>query len=820
MSSGAPNLACEVSLSPIACPRNPGMPEGSLRLVKRRADLAARDPNAGFASAMSELEECASREERDDAVVDATPSSGVAGGADVASPATASPASPASAARAEAPPVALGARPSQTDPEAARFVAAVMAYAAVTAEETSGSRVGERGAGDVFREMRAGVEEHIMSVVGSQKRTSGDAATSATPLEKPEPVEPVEPVESVASVASVESAVEASLFADSAADGVESGAEPARDSTQDSQENAPAPLAAEPEASAPEARFANRAPVRRRGASGATAAAALIAAVAVAAAAAFARRLRRAKLPGAPEGSEEAKATTNASSEGKERVNRFAEALRARRVALRVGAGLAVARDAAARRAAAMAGRVAVAARRATAATAARLPFRRAAAAESSSSAAVGDARVLPSARAEEAVEEAVSTAADPTSFPASPVPEPEIAVAQTAISAISPDPGSDSDPDEAIFEEASKIGRDLIRGLLPTPLMLHGKTKPRWAEGDMSPAMAPTSETATTLEPESAHSPGTPPSELERLDSRDAPASKYAAEIRGDDVASQNDSSDELSSANDASDSDSDSQYSDSQYSESDSEYDSENSESHVSGIGPGTRASAPASAPAFFPPQTLNFAANGFGPFPPGVAAAGGQRGRSPGFANPPGGSPEAAAAAQYQQYQQFVQYQQFMQFQQMQQMQQMQITSAYATPGANADFAPGSTRGAFFGTTFGAASPASPSSREMSKMAVAHRRRALARMAFARLRLQARAARRARSAERRERRRSGGRRQSFGPLTESSSPGSRTKKPFVRTQVFEIEQRAAAAALERERETATAMPAMSTPSVGIAA
>jgi hypothetical protein len=243
MSSGAPNLACEVSLSPIACPRNPGMPEGSLRLVKRRADLAARDPNAGFASAMSELEECASWEERDDAVVDATPSSGVAGGADVASPATASPASPASAARAEAPPVALGARPSQTDPEAARFVAAVMAYAAVTAEETSGSRVGERGAGDVFREMRAGVEEHIMSVVGSQKRTSADAATSATPLEKPEPVESVE------SVASVESAVEASLFADSAANGVESGAEPARDSTQDSQDAAPSPLAAEPDKS-------------------------------------------------------------------------------------------------------------------------------------------------------------------------------------------------------------------------------------------------------------------------------------------------------------------------------------------------------------------------------------------------------------------------------------------------------------------------------------------------------------------------------------------------------------------------------------------
>ena len=79
MSTGAPNLACEVSLAPIACPRNPGMPEGSLRLVKRRADLAARDPNAGFASAMSELEECASMEEHDEAYVKETPSSRDAG---------------------------------------------------------------------------------------------------------------------------------------------------------------------------------------------------------------------------------------------------------------------------------------------------------------------------------------------------------------------------------------------------------------------------------------------------------------------------------------------------------------------------------------------------------------------------------------------------------------------------------------------------------------------------------------------------------------------------------------------------------------------
>lgn len=146
------------------------------------------------------------------------------------------------------------------------------------------------------------------------------------------------------------------------------------------------------------------------------------------------------------------------------------------------------------------------------------------------------------------------------------------------------------------------------------------------------------------------------------------------------------------------------------------------------------------------------------------------------------------------------------------QMQQMQQMQMRGAYATPGAAA---PGPGGG------FGAASPASPGLRELAKMAIAHRRRALARLAFARLRQHARAARRARSAERRERRRSAAaRRRSSSPL-ESSGSGSRTKKPFVRTRVIEIERSAAAAALERERETATAMAAMSVHApVGIAA
>ena len=757
MSTGAPNLACEVSLAPIACPRNPGLPEGSLRLVKRRADLAARDPNAGFASAMSELEECASMEEHDEAYVKETPSSRDAGVAHVASPAnTASPATAASAARAEAPPVALGARPSQTDPEAARFVAAVMAYAAVTAEETPGSRRVEREAGNVFQEMRAGVEEHIMSVVGSQKETDGGENA------EPEPLAETEPVESAVEVGA--DAAETRLVAEDSAAATMSA------------EAADAPTrqvgaSAEPDAPAPD--YQNRrAPTRLTGlgASGATAAAALIAAVAVAAAAAFARRLRRERRP---EASEAARATNAEASEGR-LPGRFAKA---RGAARRVACGSVVrawalsqtfARGAMARRAVAVAGRVAVAARRATAGTAARLPFRRAAASASSSATAarVPEAHTDETALVADAVLDVGTSAVSPDEPEPASLSSPDAARAE-------PDPDSDSDdPDEAIFEEASKIGRDLIRGLLPTPLMLHGKTRPRWAEGDMSPA-AGVNAGEPAPETRDARSPGTPPSELERADSREAPAAFFVDSARML-ASTADDSSDELSSAGDASESES----------ESESEYDSGNSESYVSGIGPGVR--APALAP------------NAFG--------AG-----SPGFFANPNGSPEATAAA-LAQYQQFLQYQQFTQFQQMQQMQQMQMRGAYATPGAAA---PGPGGG------FGAASPASPGLREMAKMAIAHRRRALARLAFARLRQHARAARRARSAERRERRRSAAaRRRSSSPL-ESSGSGSRTKKPFVRTRVIEIERSAAAAALERERETATAMAAMSVHApVGIAA
>jgi hypothetical protein len=41
----------------------------------------------------------------------------------------------------------------------------------------------------------------------------------------------------------------------------------------------------------------------------------------------------------------------------------------------------------------------------------------------------------------------------------------------------------SEEEENEAVmFEEAAKVGRDLIRGLLPTPLIA-AKTKPRWTE-------------------------------------------------------------------------------------------------------------------------------------------------------------------------------------------------------------------------------------------------------------------------------------------------------------------------------------------------
>ena len=77
--------------------------------------------------------------------------------------------------RAEAPPGGARRAPSQTDPEAARFVAAVMAYAAVTAERPrvakGRARSRERVPGDA-----RGRRGASCPVVGSQKKTDGGRA--------------------------------------------------------------------------------------------------------------------------------------------------------------------------------------------------------------------------------------------------------------------------------------------------------------------------------------------------------------------------------------------------------------------------------------------------------------------------------------------------------------------------------------------------------------------------------------------------------------------------------------------------------------------
>ena len=125
--------------APIASPRNPGMSESSLFGVKRRAEEAARDPNAGFASAMDLLA-------REEARIEAKASETARAVRKVVSDATsAAPAVPEDAPhvgtpRAEDPPVPLGDEIAAADPDAARFVAAVMAAAAVTAVDLSRRR--------------------------------------------------------------------------------------------------------------------------------------------------------------------------------------------------------------------------------------------------------------------------------------------------------------------------------------------------------------------------------------------------------------------------------------------------------------------------------------------------------------------------------------------------------------------------------------------------------------------------------------------------------------------------------------------------------
>ena len=141
------------------------MPNGALRLVKRRADSAAADPAGGLLDAMTELEECVEGVLVDGDGAVATTLLAASGGveskqASMASPGTSRQPSPTcppkvQRARVEPPAIALNKAVAEedADADAARFVAAIMAYAHVSAETVSGN--GHRG-GDSLRVLREG----------------------------------------------------------------------------------------------------------------------------------------------------------------------------------------------------------------------------------------------------------------------------------------------------------------------------------------------------------------------------------------------------------------------------------------------------------------------------------------------------------------------------------------------------------------------------------------------------------------------------------------------------------------------------------------
>ena len=211
---------------------------------------------------------------------------------------------------------------------------------------------------------------------------------------------------------------------------------------------------------------------------------------------------------------------------------------------------------------------------------------------------------------------------------------------------------GSDpEDPDEAVLEEASKIGRDLIRGLLPTPLALGGKSRPRWAEGDLSPAVAAPEEAAADESAASAAALGL--------------GLGLGLDDAGDDSAGDDDDSagDSAYSDDDRARSEDSDAERESDDAESDAYGDDDATESspQISGVGPGMRFAPP--APESSP------RVSGVGP---GMRAY-----ASPAAAAPAPFAPatEQEAAAALRQYQEFLQFQQFQQFQAMRRMQEEQ-------------------------------------------------------------------------------------------------------------------------------------------------
>lgn len=766
-SCNTPNIACEVSLAPIACPRNPGMPNGALRLVKRRADSAAADPAGGLLDAMTELEECVEGVLVDGDGAVATTLLTASGGveskqASMASPGTSRQPSPTSPpkvqrARVEPPAIALNKAVAEedADADAARFVAAIMAYAHVSAETVSGN--GHRG-GDSLREMRAGVETHLLDVVNGAA-SDENAETCFVPGTVPTSIAENDHESQVA--LSYKSFPKPSPTED--ARGVTTARldGEATESSLSITKRETDQVVSATHKSLKQKRSTNP---------GAVAACAFVAAVAVAVGAGLARRLRKEKEDAKDDETE----MTVSVSKRLTVVRR--KAVRASQVCVRK---VVVCANSLVR----FTGRVCPESLLIRVRNIARgLPFkRRAFAAET------GEAELIGENDEVDEIEE-TAVAFDTNSEPNTH----EETVEDQQVD-------DDSDPDEAIFAEAQKIGADLIRGLLPTPLMLCGTTKPRWAEGDLSPAVAvPIAFWDAAVDSPSGHiskeSPGTPPMDETDTHRVGVDSNRPVDDERAGD-AEENESSDELSSGK--------SETSDDGAGETDDgDYDSDASDddvSQVSGFGPGMRA-VPGATPAFgaVPGAAPTFGAagraaglfqTGFG----GTPGSAGPQNFSPSTTYQPfnGTSPEVAVAAhalaQFQQFQQFTQFTQMQQFNQMTQFQSMaqaaQTNQFQATPPA----------------------AASPTLKELAKIAMAHNRRGLTGNALARWRNLAKTARREKSAERRERRRSAVREKNSGEKERKKSAlktaSAEKENAYVKTRVFEIEQRTAAAALALE-------------------
>ena len=295
-------------------------------------------------------------------------------------------------------------------------------------------------------------------------------------------------------------------------------------------------------------------------------------------------------------------------------------------------------------------------------------------------------------------------------------------------------DDAKDVDVQDEVFEEATRVGRDLIRGLLPTPEATLGKTMARWTPGPFDGVDGDGSERANRhqsdksvgriLSDAEGGSPGTPPHDDEPpretppppaaappLAPEDARKLELAAAIFGEsglevdldalgrgkeaatdsefDDDSEEDSDYEPGSASDsgsaadsgsASDSDSDS---DSDASEDDEAFDAFNPSPATTGH-PGTPpAMSYASGPSYpmmmnpmmmpTAPPMLGSVAGSVAGGSPGVPG-----GRSPSGSNAIGGSPTNPAdtsSALQQQQQQQQQQQMAMMYQQFQQFQQYQ-------------------------------------------------------------------------------------------------------------------------------------------------